>query len=160
MAQEESNISNKLPAYVEPDDKWESIDRVVAQKRSEIVSERQPQRITSPAADEPIAAVEFTRADWMRAPPMDTLQSVLSVLERDGVCLIRNAIPADVPIAIHEQMEPYLAARAETVGLNKQTAGDSGRQAGSVMSRARASWDVALHPLIMELCAAVLGRQV
>ena len=114
------------------------------------------------AADEPIAAVHWPGhvVGEDTRPAVDVLQAVLSALDRDGVCMIRNALPADIPRSIHQQMEPHLAARAETVGLSKQTAGESGRQAGSVLSRSQASWDAALHPLIMELCAGVIGRQV
>ena len=133
----------ELPAYDDPDEKWEAI--------AASLDEEPP----TSAASEPLAAVE-----WGGVGDEDALGAVASVLHRDGVCMIRNALPAETALAIHSQMEPSLAARAEAVGLSKQSAGDSGRRAGRVLSASRASWDAAMHPLVMELCAGVLGRQV
>ena len=132
----------KLPAYDNPDEKWEAI---AASLDEELPTD----------ASEPLAAVE-----WGGVGDEDALGAVASALHRDGACMIRNALPTETALAIHSQMEPHLAARAEAGLLNKQSAGVSGRQAGSVLSRSRASWDAAMHPLVMELCSGVLGRQV
>ena len=141
----------KLPAYNEPSDKWEAIAHSLSDAQQ-----------APSAPEEPVVAVEWPclRPGEQSPPPVDVLRAVLSALDRDGVCMIRNALPADVPLTIHAQMEPHLAARAESVGLNKQSAGDSGRRSGSVLSRSRASWGAALHPLVLELCVGILGRQV
>eukprot|EP01048_Picozoa_sp_COSAG05_P022730 COSAG05_NODE_4658_length_1420_cov_36.181681_2_plen_212_part_00 len=142
-------IGPTLPTYDDPAAKWEAI-------AANLATEKNPpqQRQSLQPPDSPLSAVQPELLANDKA-----LGAVISALNRDGVCLIRNALPAATALAIHSQMQSHLAAREAAVGLNKQSAGDSGRRAGSVMSRSRASWDAALHPLVMEVCAGVLGRQ-
>ena len=71
--------------------------------------------------------------------------------------MIHGAAQRDTCEAVWEEMAPYVKqVTAESYGAQ----GAVLTRPGCVLARSKASWDLALHPLVLELCDGVLGRQV
>ena len=81
----------------------------------------------------------------------------LAALARDGAVVLANAVPAALCDELLHDLEPYRAAC--------QLGGDAGlgmntKRVGSIVARSAASYPIVAHPVMMQLCDALLGRQV
>ena len=96
----------------------------------------------------------------LRCPPADSddeqasLAQAVAALDRDGAFVLANAASPAVCEAVKEQMRPYVDASPPT------SDGSNARRPGAVIGRSRASWALATHPFLRQICEGVLGRQV
>lgn len=101
-----------------------------------------------------------------RLPPFGTalhlpgdnapLVDILAALDRDGFVIIDRAVSEATCDKVVAELEPYLdAAKFGDSFLGKQT-----KRLGSVAARSPASWEILQHPILMQTCEAILGRQV
>jgi ectoine hydroxylase-related dioxygenase (phytanoyl-CoA dioxygenase family) len=86
--------------------------------------------------------------------PDASLEQAVAALDRDGAFVLENAASAEACDAVREQMRPYVEASTETAD------GSNTRRPGAVIGRSRASWALATHPFLRQVCEGVLGRQV
>eukprot|EP01043_Picozoa_sp_COSAG02_P076837 COSAG02_NODE_16524_length_1077_cov_0.822086_1_plen_341_part_10 len=86
--------------------------------------------------------------------PDASLEQAVAALDRDGAFIVENAASVEACDAVQDQMRPYVEASAET------TDGSKTRRPGAVIGRSRASWALATHPFLRQVCEGVLGRQV
>jgi ectoine hydroxylase-related dioxygenase (phytanoyl-CoA dioxygenase family) len=86
--------------------------------------------------------------------PDASLEQAIAALDRHGAFVLENAASSDACDAVREQMRPYVEAIAET------TDGSNARRPGCAVGRSRASWPLASHPFLRQVCEGVLGRQV
>ena len=98
----------------------------------------------------------------MTLPPMARLGVAelglaVAALDRDGVVVLERAVSEAACAAVRAQMAPYLEA-SYLVGAGP--GGANARRPGAVLARSRASWAMAMHPAVLQLCEGVLGRQV
>ena len=86
--------------------------------------------------------------------PDASLEQAVAALDRDGAFILENAASAEACDAVREQMRPYVEACTVTAD------GSNARRPGAVIGRSRASWALATHPFLRQVCEGVLGRQV
>ena len=86
--------------------------------------------------------------------PDASLEQAVAALDRDGAFILENAASAEACDAVREQMRPYVEASTVTAD------GSNTRRPGAVIGRSRASWALATHPFLRQVCEGVLGRQV
>ena len=102
------------------------------------------------AGDE-VPLEDATRAPGTPSPsaeprePTQVVELLLAALGRDGAAVLEAAAPPTRGAAVATELAPYVAA--------------AGGQVGAVVARYEASWPLALHPVVLKLCDAVLGRQ-
>ena len=112
------------------------------------------------------AAAEPPSAELVRLPwPGADIAAAAAALARDGAVVIERALDPRKCEAVRAEMAPYVAEAAEEQWLLLDSEGKPSTSAGAcasgcVLARSPASWDFAQHPLILELCEGVLGRQV
>jgi hypothetical protein len=151
-------VHSTLPCYDEPDEAWDALQEglnFAARPGSTIEgssADRRGGRDTPAASTAPGAGITSVR--WSPSSEQSFLPALLCGLDRDGVVMVRDAASPATVAALREQIEPYLAANLLASGMNKQSAGDSGRRAGAVLSRAEASWGLAMHPAVMQVSHA------
>ena len=89
-------------------------------------------------------------------PPGTPLETVLASLWRDGACILSNAVSDECADRVVDEMTPYmdsLAKGGDFTGLNTT-------RAGAVVARSPASWDIVAHPVLGQVCEAIIGRQI
>jgi hypothetical protein len=79
--------------------------------------------------------------------------NILELLETDGAVIIDSLIPESTTLQISTELRPYLDACPE--GLTNFS-GESTKRVGALMARSPGSRDLALNPLINELCSKFL----
>lgn len=90
-------------------------------------------------------------------PNTTSPQMVVAHLHRDGAVIIERVISEEVCDAVVRDMEPYV----EETPLGEDTfAGKTTKRTGCVPARSEASWEIVMHPLMMDTCAGVLGHQL
>ena len=94
-------------------------------------------------------AGELVRLRWPDCP-LDTL---VAGLARDGAVIVEAAVTAAACAAVEREMDPHIQA-VVAEGPNRS------RRPGCVLARSPASWELAEHPLVLQACEGVLGRQV
>jgi hypothetical protein len=146
--------SEPLPCYDEPDAKWETL--------------------LQQAASQPgVGGGSISSVQWYprNSSPDDVMPQILRALAQDGCVVVRDLTDLATASRIREQMEPFMGSTlgsGSSAVFNHETprpppesrTKDSGRRAGAVVARAEASWGLVTHPLLVDLCAGVLGRQV
>ena len=85
----------------------------------------------------------------------ESAQNILEVLETDGAVIIDSLISEPIISKITDELRPYLDACPN--GTN-DFSGTSTKRVGALMARSVACRDLALHPLINDLCAKYLDE--
>lgn len=90
-------------------------------------------------------------------PSSAPIERIIAYLHRDGAVIIDNAVSESTCDDIEKEMRPYIDACDSGAAsfLGKVT-----KRAGSVAARSRASWEILAHPILMDVCAGVLGQQL
>lgn len=100
----------------------------------------------------PPAAAGLVRLQASDAP----LLAAVAALFRDGAVIIEGAVSREACERVLEQMSPYVDGALHGDGfLGRQT-----QRASAVVSRSPASWEFIRHPLLLDICEGVLGRQI
>ena len=94
--------------------------------------------------------------DW----PAARAEQVCAALVRDGAVIVRNAVPAETCERLRREMAPYVEETPLKGSMLDPSIPKATRRTGAVLARSRASWELAAHPLVMEVCDGFLGRQV
>lgn len=91
----------------------------------------------------------------LHAPDSPLLDAV-AALFRDGAVILEGAVSREACGRVSEQMAPYVDGALHGDGfLGRQT-----QRASAVVSRSPASWELIRHPLLLDICEGVLGRQI
>ena len=90
-------------------------------------------------------------------PATSPVPLLLAALLRDGIVVMTDAVSATTADACMEEMHPYLAEQpyGADAFLGAKTL-----RVGAVIGRSPASWEMAAHRTVLELCDAVLGCQL
>ncbi|MGE0825903.1 MAG: phytanoyl-CoA dioxygenase family protein [Candidatus Binatia bacterium] len=83
-----------------------------------------------------------------------TVADVVEVLKRDGAVIVRNLAAESLMDAIHAELRPFIDATA--VGRD-EFAGFRTQRTGSLVARSLSFHQLAMHPLILDTAAAMLG---
>ena len=83
----------------------------------------------------------------------ESTQNILEALETDGAVIIDSLISKSITSEIADELRPYLDACPR--GMN-DFSGTSTKRVGALMARSVTCRDLALHPLINDLCAKYL----
>lgn len=83
-------------------------------------------------------------------------EDVLLMLARDGAVIVENAISPDTCDRIKQEMQPYHSASEH---CKDRFLGKNTKRLGALIARSQSSWDACAHPLLMQVCNAVLGEQ-
>lgn len=86
----------------------------------------------------------------------EAFEQVLAALYRDGAVIIENAVEPELCEEVKSDMQPYL----DDAEYGDDFLGNETKRAGGVVARSKASWPMAQHPLVLQLCEAVLSRQI
>ena len=106
---------------------------------------------------------EIAQAKRLNEPP--TLQKlaadapierIVAALWRDGGVVIERAVSKACADECIAEMAPYV----EEVGFGDGFLGRQTKRVGAVVARSPASWHMVMHPVLMRVCEAVLGRQM
>lgn len=76
----------------------------------------------------------------------DAFPLLLSAMVRDGCAVIENAVSTSLCDAVMAQLQPY-------------TEHVKGAAVGCIPARSSAAWPIASHPLVLQLCESILGKQ-
>jgi ectoine hydroxylase-related dioxygenase (phytanoyl-CoA dioxygenase family) len=83
-----------------------------------------------------------------------TTQNVVEALERDGCVIVRNLVAESLIEAIYHELKPFIGAsqfgRDDFAGLRTQ-------RTGSLVARSQSFHQLAIHPLVLDTAARVLG---
>ena len=80
-------------------------------------------------------------------------ESILQALKTDGAVILDSLLPKSTTSKIASELKPYLDACPQGVS---DFAGTSTKRIGALMARSGTCRDLALHPLINDLCAEYL----
>src|SRR5262245_31025218 len=83
-----------------------------------------------------------------------TTEDVVEVLKEDGVVIVQNLVDSSLVDAIHVELQPFL--ESTTFGRD-DFAGFLTKRTGSLIARSQSFHQLALHPLILDTAAKVLG---
>jgi ectoine hydroxylase-related dioxygenase (phytanoyl-CoA dioxygenase family) len=83
-----------------------------------------------------------------------TVEDIGEVLHQDGCVIVRNLVPESLMDTIHAELTPYIDATA--IGRD-DFAGFRTQRTGSLVARSRSFHELALHPLVLDTAAKVLG---
>src|SRR5262245_8301671 len=83
-----------------------------------------------------------------------TAEDVVGVLKHDGCVIVRNLVRESLMDAIDDELQPFIAATK--VGRD-DFAGFYTQRTGGLVARSRSFHQLALHPLVLEVAAKVLG---
>jgi ectoine hydroxylase-related dioxygenase (phytanoyl-CoA dioxygenase family) len=83
-----------------------------------------------------------------------TAENVVEILQQDGCAIVRNLVPASLMDAIYGELAPFIEATA--IGRD-DFAGFRTQRTGSLVARSQAFQQLALHPLVLDTAAKVLG---
>ena len=88
--------------------------------------------------------------------PGTPLATVLAVLHRDGACVLTRAVSDECADGVVAEMAPYLDA----IAAGDTFTGVNTKRAGAVVARSPSSWEIVGHPMLLQVCEAVIGRQL
>jgi len=83
-----------------------------------------------------------------------TPEDVVVVLQQDGCVIVRKLVPESLMDAIHDELTPFIAA---TKTGTDAFGGFRTQRTGSLVARSRSFQQLALHPLVLDTAAKVLG---
>ena len=83
-----------------------------------------------------------------------TADDVVEVLQQDGCVIVRNLVAASLLDAIYTELKPFI--EATKVGRD-DFAGYRTQRTGSLITRSQSFHQLALHPLVLDTAAKVLG---
>lgn len=83
-----------------------------------------------------------------------TAEDVVEVLKQDGGVIVRSLVDAALMDAIYTELKPFI--ESTTFGRD-DFAGLQTKRTGSLVSRSQSFHHLAMHPLILETAAKVLG---
>lgn len=83
-----------------------------------------------------------------------TAEDIVEILKQDGCAIVRNLVPESLMDAIHHELTPYIEATA--IG-HDDFAGFRTQRTGSLVARSQSFHQLALHPLVLDTAAKVLG---
>jgi ectoine hydroxylase-related dioxygenase (phytanoyl-CoA dioxygenase family) len=83
-----------------------------------------------------------------------TAEAVVEVLKQDGVAIVRNLVDPSLMDAIYAEIQPFI--ESTTFGRD-DFAGFQTKRTGSLVARSQSFHQLALHPLILDTAAKVLG---
>jgi ectoine hydroxylase-related dioxygenase (phytanoyl-CoA dioxygenase family) len=83
-----------------------------------------------------------------------TAEDVIEVLKQDGGTIVRNLVDSSLMDAIYAELKPFI--EATTFGRD-DFAGFHTKRTGSLIARSQSFHQLALHPLIVDTAAKVLG---
>lgn len=87
---------------------------------------------------------------------VNMFEQALSALYRDGAVIIDNAVAPELCDQVRTDMQPYL----DRTAYGDDFLGHETKRAGAVIARSKASWPMAQHSFVMQICEAVLSRQI
>ena len=77
----------------------------------------------------------------------DLIERLMAAIYRDGAVVLSNAVETESCVRVQADMAPYLDA-------------SGGGTAGALPARSQESWRMITHPFVLQVCDAVVGRQV
>lgn len=83
-----------------------------------------------------------------------TAEGVVAVLQQDGCAIVRNLVPESLMEAIYSELKPFIEATA--IGRD-EFAGFHTQRTGSLVARSQSFHQLAMHPLVLDTAAKVLG---
>jgi ectoine hydroxylase-related dioxygenase (phytanoyl-CoA dioxygenase family) len=83
-----------------------------------------------------------------------TAEDVVEILKQDGCAIVRNLVPESLMDTMHAELAPYIEATA--IGRD-DFAGFRTQRTGSLVARSPSFQQLALHPLVLDTAAKVLG---
>jgi ectoine hydroxylase-related dioxygenase (phytanoyl-CoA dioxygenase family) len=83
-----------------------------------------------------------------------TTEDVVEALKRDGCVIVRNLVPDSLMDAIYAELKPFIEA---TKGGRDDFAGYRTQRTGSLVARSQSFHQLAMHPLVLDTAATVLG---
>eukprot|EP00747_Dinoflagellata_sp_TGD_P040534 gnl/TRDRNA2_/TRDRNA2_140918_c0_seq1.p1 gnl/TRDRNA2_/TRDRNA2_140918_c0~~gnl/TRDRNA2_/TRDRNA2_140918_c0_seq1.p1 ORF type:complete len:362 (+),score=58.71 gnl/TRDRNA2_/TRDRNA2_140918_c0_seq1:51-1136(+) len=90
-------------------------------------------------------------------PAAASPELVIAYLYRDGAVIIDEAISHDVCDATLREMQPYIE---DTSNSSDDFLGKNTKRTGALAARSKASWEILLHPVLMDACTGVLAHQL
>jgi hypothetical protein len=88
--------------------------------------------------------------------PEQPLEAVLAALWRDGAVVLEHAVSDTCADRVVAEMTLYMDALSKGDAFT----GENTKRAGAVVGRSPASWEIVAHPMLLQVCEAVIGRQV
>jgi ectoine hydroxylase-related dioxygenase (phytanoyl-CoA dioxygenase family) len=83
-----------------------------------------------------------------------TTEDIVEVLKQDGCVIIRNLVAHSLVDAIYDELKPFIEAtkfgRDDFAGFHTQ-------RTGSLIARSQSFHQIAMHPLVLDTAAKVLG---
>jgi hypothetical protein len=136
------HTSSSTPsAYEPPDPVWDRVQAALGLL---------PSGTAASGGDRDSSCRGLVHVPWGRG---GSVAQAIAALARDGAFVLEGAVPAEMCDAVRAQVAPYVDAAAPR-------SGGAVRRAGAVLGRSRASWPLATHPALLQVCEGVLGRQV
>lgn len=83
-----------------------------------------------------------------------TTEDVVEALKQDGCVIVRNLVPHSLMDAIYAELKPFIEA---TKGGRDDFAGYRTQRTGSLVARSPSFHQLAMHPLVLDTAATVLG---
>lgn len=83
-----------------------------------------------------------------------TAEEIVEVLKQDGGVIVRSLVDASLMDAIYSELKPFIAST--TFGRD-DFAGFQTKRTGSLIARSQSFHQLAMHPLVLETAAKVLG---
>ena len=83
-----------------------------------------------------------------------TAEDVVEVLQQDGCVIVRNLVPTSLMDAIYAELKPFI--EVTKVGRD-DFAGFRTQRTGSLIARSHSFHQLAMHPLVLDTAAKVLG---
>jgi len=83
-----------------------------------------------------------------------TTEDVVAVVQRDGGVIVRNLVTESLMDAIHDELKPFIEA---TKLCTDNFGGFRTQRTGSLVARSRSFHQLAMHPLVLDTAAKVLG---
>jgi hypothetical protein len=85
-----------------------------------------------------------------------TAEDVVEVLKQDGCVIIGNLATDSLMYSIYAELKPFIEA---TKGGRDDFAGYRTQRTGSLVARSQSFQQIAMHPLVLDTAAKVLGPQ-
>ena len=82
------------------------------------------------------------------------VEDIVAILKHDGCVIMRNLVPKSLMDSIYSELEPFIEATA--IGRD-DFAGFRTQRTGSLVARSQSFQQIAMHPLVLDTAAKVLG---
>lgn len=88
-------------------------------------------------------------------PPTATKEEVVAALKADGCCVVENLASNELMDTVADEMAPYID---RSPNGRDDFAGTLTRRTGAMLARSRASHQLVMHPLVLDVSRSILDK--